>query len=687
LSNNIPLGRTVYNYNIQPFNSNDDDIGNGDLISQKIYDKEGKIIDETTSQYAYQAIGGTVGVTIQSDPVQDNKTTLCRYLLNGNEQYSWIGYWEGMPTCLDNRAYTSKFSYTGYGLQFQQKQLVAQTEKRYDQISNNYITNTKFFTYGNPIHNYPTLIEQNSANDQWIATQKKYAADYVIPANTSLDNITQGIKNLLDKNIVSAEIETIQFRENQDKTNKRTINGSLTVYDPAHPYPISMYRLEISSPLSNIQQSNTNGSFSFDPNYQLLGKLQYDGTGNLVQQTKNNDIPKSYVWGYLNNIPIAEVTNASSSDIAYTSFESTFETSWSVSGIVQNITTGGITGNQSFILNSNSSIAKTGLTSAIAHVISYWSKNGAISISAASSVSQKQGITINGWTYYEHKIAAGSSSISLSSGNANIDELRLFPSDAQMVTYTFNPLIGITSQCSPDNQLLYYEYDGYNRLLNIRDRENNIIKNFGYNYGLGSSPTASAQTLFFNAAKQQGFTKNDGCQPGSEPSVVNYIVPYGKYTGVTQSQADSRADADIAANGQSFANQNGQCLWYSIALSLTVSKNDCLPSQGLPSPKSIVYNVPARKYTSAISQDDANAKAQNDINTYSQTYANTNCTCSCSAQGKRFVNGTCETGTRYNSSTIQLSNGMWQCTFYYVFSDGFTTQDYTEINSSPCPIY
>ena len=65
---------------------------------------------------------------------------------------------------------------------------------------------------------------------------------------------------------------------------------------------------------------------------------------------------------------------------------------------------------------------------------------------------------------------------------AYIDELRLFPKSAQMTTYTFDPLVGMTSQCDPNNRIVYYEYDGLQRLQLLKDQNGNVIKTFQYNY-------------------------------------------------------------------------------------------------------------------------------------------------------------------------------------------------------------
>jgi hypothetical protein len=63
-----------------------------------------------------------------------------------------------------------------------------------------------------------------------------------------------------------------------------------------------------------------------------------------------------------------------------------------------------------------------------------------------------------------------------------VDDVRVFPSDAQMYTYTYTPLIGKTSEIDPKGKTVYYEYDNMQRLKLIRDRDKNILKQFDYKY-------------------------------------------------------------------------------------------------------------------------------------------------------------------------------------------------------------
>jgi phenolic acid decarboxylase len=196
-----------------------------------------------------------------------------------------------------------------------------------------------------------------------------------------------------------------------------------------------------------------------------------------VQVTPHDGIANSYIWDYLNSEPVAKASNASVSQIAYTSFEADGKGNWTFAGpgIIDATSP---TGGKCYLL-TNGNITKSGLTSA-KYIVSFWQKTGAtVSITGGTNTSVA-GKTINGWTYYEYTVS-GATTITVS-GSGYIDELRLYPSNAQMVTYTYTPLLGMTSACDADNKITYYFYDGFGRLKWIKDQDLNIIKIIQYHY-------------------------------------------------------------------------------------------------------------------------------------------------------------------------------------------------------------
>lgn len=58
------------------------------------------------------------------------------------------------------------------------------------------------------------------------------------------------------------------------------------------------------------------------------------------------------------------------------------------------------------------------------------------------------------------------------------DELKNF----QVTTYTYDPLVGVTSITTPSGITEYYKYDAANRLEKVVDADNKVLKEYKYNY-------------------------------------------------------------------------------------------------------------------------------------------------------------------------------------------------------------
>ena len=63
-----------------------------------------------------------------------------------------------------------------------------------------------------------------------------------------------------------------------------------------------------------------------------------------------------------------------------------------------------------------------------------------------------------------------------------IDGLRAKLPNSLIATYTYSPLIGMTSSTDPRGITTFYEYDGFGRLKSAKDKDGKIIQNFSYHY-------------------------------------------------------------------------------------------------------------------------------------------------------------------------------------------------------------
>lgn len=64
----------------------------------------------------------------------------------------------------------------------------------------------------------------------------------------------------------------------------------------------------------------------------------------------------------------------------------------------------------------------------------------------------------------------------------SINNLRTKLKDAQVTTYTYNPLVGLKTTTDPNGFMSYYNYDLMGRLTEIRDHNNNLIESYEYHY-------------------------------------------------------------------------------------------------------------------------------------------------------------------------------------------------------------
>lgn len=316
----------------------------------------------------------------------------------------------------------------------------------------------------------------NTSKGDSLINYTSYPIDYNA---TNASGNGKFIFDLSNKNIISVPIEQITTRKTGN--SEKVVSASINTYKSDNFSKDVIYRLNTQVPIdyTGFSKSSLNSSnqFIFNSNYSPeIVFDQYYYNGKLAQVRKVGDNAQSYIYGYTGEFVIAEVNNASYQSIAYTSFEESGSGNWSYnSNGVSYIDA--ITGKRSYQLDYGT-VSKTGLINSNKYILSFWSKNGGYTVQGGTLI--KSGISIGNWTFYEYEVT-GVSATSIS-GNGTIDEVRFYPKGSEMKSYTYEPLLGITSASGINGLILFYEYDSFGRLSLIRDHNKNILKKLCYNY-------------------------------------------------------------------------------------------------------------------------------------------------------------------------------------------------------------
>lgn len=333
--------------------------------------------------------------------------------------------------------------------------------KEYD-TDNKILKSKTSYTYGLPVNMQPATIITTRSTGAQVLNEKKYPTDYTTAPYTTM----------VQKNILTPVIED------------RVSEPGQLLYFTQNNYLDWFGDGKIFVPQLVFAQKGTNTGEN------RMRFHSYDNTGNVLEVSMENGQRVSYIWDYNNKFPIAETKNASVADVAYTSFEATGKGNWTFTGIPAN-NAASFTGNYLYALSAGS-ITKT-ITAGNIYKIFYWLKN-ATGTATVNGLAGTLKATRNGWSCYEHLIT-GTTVVTIA-GTGTIDELRLHPKDAQMVSYTYFPYVGINSMCSPNQTVTYYEYDLLQRLRLVRDQDKNIIKQFDYKFNQTIAPCASTAAVW-----------------------------------------------------------------------------------------------------------------------------------------------------------------------------------------------
>jgi len=465
---NAPDSIIFYNGNRPPGISNMGNHLNGSMLSKKIYRNTGGIYYKVNETYNYFH-------------TTNRKVYFVPKIANPNPQGSGNptgGWCNGTPNAVDTQIWAMF-----YPLIKSERVLQDSTQEiAYDQgDTTKFLTNSSKSYYDNPVHYQLTRSITTDSKGNKHISKVTYPQDYISGSNTG----NAVLDSLIGKNMLATSIEKRDSLYYKGSSTGYVTGAAVSRYRQLATGTMvadKQYKLDVLNPVTNFVPMSVSGStVNQDSCYrQLISFDAYDNKNNIAQYTVTGQLPVSVLWDYRGMSPIAQVKNADTTNIAYTSFEAEGKGRWTIPSTVRDSLTATISGIKSYNL-ANGALSKAGLTAGTTYIVSYWTQSATpLTITGTISGYPVNGVATKGWYYHEHRVT-GVTSVSLS-GTGNIDEVRLYPLGAQMVSYTYTPLIGVSSSADARSGLSFYDYDGLQRLLNIRDKDGNILKSYDYNY-------------------------------------------------------------------------------------------------------------------------------------------------------------------------------------------------------------
>lgn len=300
-----------------------------------------------------------------------------------------------------------------------------------------------------------------------------------------------------------------------------------------------------------VESSVTNGTFTHDTRYQLQAKNeQYDAHGNLTLSYDANDTPTSLVWAYNNALPIAQIRNASPSQAAAFVFDDNRTSGWAGANGTWSITNGEYRQTDAsnttvwtlpkrydnlifddaileaevriddagiprfatiykFIDSNNFTRFELRRTASGNYVRIHARKNAVdVNFEVPKSLNANQWYRLRGeiqgstaklyldgellvtWTDANVDLTAGKIGLGTWASIASFDNVRFYPLNALATSVSFDPgFFKINAKTDESGISTVFTYDALARLSEIRDRANNLIKDFDYFYSSPFSAT------------------------------------------------------------------------------------------------------------------------------------------------------------------------------------------------------
>lgn len=307
------------------------------------------------------------------------------------------------------------------------------------------------------------------------------------------------------------------------------------------PISIHSYNGEPGFARANVVTNGSYQEFNYSAKYRRAATFtSYNEVGNLISSTDLQRNTQSAHLGYNNTLPIASISNAKPNEVVFSNFDTFSRFQFNPP---YTISTDSWSGHQSVSLTSSATIKRDAVTNTVGSS-GFYRFTCRAKATTASNISVKARV-FNGSTWIETLItypasASGTwvflekripmtgipSAFSFEVGataNVLLDDVAFYPERAELTTFGYQPIYGITSVSDTRGNTQFKDYDELGRLKHIRNTDRDIVEVIDYKYKnapintLKSNFTISAPNSTIHAGSSRTFTAPVNCV------AVNYV--------------------------------------------------------------------------------------------------------------------------------------------------------------------
>jgi YD repeat-containing protein len=216
---------------------------------------------------------------------------------------------------------------------------------------------------------------------------------------------------------------------------------------------------------------------------------KHDYYGNILQQNQKNGISTTFIWDYNGRYPTLKAINAKQSEIFFldTDLKGRPIGSHDESPVPFTVESDNTAPFSPYaldlILQMGILYNNLSLDPEKTYILKYWEKDAELFFDNNTTILSQTSKDHGDWTYREVIFKYNDDYFyPLIENYGFIKKLIIHPIDALVSTYTFEPLVGLTSETSPNGLVTYYEYDQFGRLIAVKDHDKNIVKRIEYKY-------------------------------------------------------------------------------------------------------------------------------------------------------------------------------------------------------------